>query len=1040
MRTFSTLALLLFALLLVPVTHAQSGKISGFVKDAKTGEALIGVNVIVDGTTIGAATDVEGYYVILNVSPGFYNIRATMIGYAPQTVQNIRVAINQTTEVNFELQDQTISTEEIVVIAKEPIVQKDVSSSKVNLNIKEIQNLPIVDAKSVLTLQAGIQSGSEGIIVRGGGSDQTAFLVNGLSMRSARDNNSFTSISFTAIEEIQVQTGGFNAEYGQIRSGLVNVVTKEGDKEKYTFSMLGRYSPPTAKHFGQSPMSADAYWMRPFVDPQVAFVGTKSGWATNTWLQRQYPEFVGWNQISQQTLIDDDPTNDLSPQAAQQVYLYQHRRMLDIENPDWNIDMSLAGPVPFVSKPLGNLRFLLAYRKNETMYMIPLSRKGLYDFTYQAKLTSDIGTGMKISLEGLYGQTQGTTRSASGAPIFINSSAQIASNLSRFSQFKTAENRVFTDDYWAPSTALTNSIGLKFTHVLNAETFYEVRVSRFANEYSTVPNRLRDTTGVITIGGVRFDEAPFGYWPQPTFGVNNFRMSVGFSTARDTSKTYTYNMKFDISSQIDKYNNIKAGFEFNYTEFLIRAGQFDAFLPDGNFSDIYDKFPIFAALYVQDKFEYEGMIANLGVRLDYSHAGGEWYVWDEYNSAFSSAKSADVDQLLKKEPTEKKITVSPRLGIAFPISIDSKLYFNYGHFQQIPTPGNLFTFRRKTFDGRVLYVANPNVELPRTIAYEIGYEHNVLDMFLVRLAGYYKDVTNQPLAVNFVSRNGAVNYETTEPNSYADIRGFELTITKNRGDWVQGFINYTYSVSTSGRYGFYNYYENKSTQRDYEATTTSNEQFKPIPQPYARANVDFFTPIDFGPEFAGLHLLGDIRLNVLAAWSAGDYFTWTGGSGDIPGVIYNVQWTDYWNVDLRISKNFNFGPLNLQIFADVYNALNIKRMTGPGYAFIDSQDYLDYMKSLHLPEDAFADFPKGPDGKPKTGYSNWKEGAGFVFGEDRPGDYRVGPYIPWDDNASESQKEEWRKNKSYIDMPNQEYLTFLNPRDIFWGVRVNYSF
>jgi hypothetical protein len=370
------------------------------------------------------------------------------------------------------------------------------------------------------------------------------------------------------------------------------------------------------------------------------------------------------------------------------------------------------------------------------------------------------------------------------------------------------------------------------------------------------------------------------------------------------------------------------------------------------------------------------------------------------------------------------------LGISFPISIDSKLYFNYGHFRQLPNPENLFLLRRFSDNNAVTTLANPNLPLPKTVAYELGYEQNLFDEFLLRVAGYYKDVSNQSGVsirsstnglVSYVSRDNQVNYDRYEANNYQDVRGFELTLTKNRGNWIQGFINYTYDVRSTGYFGFLYYYESESLQRNYEATTRETYQEKPLPRPFANANIDIFTPSEFGPQTASLYLLGDWRMSFVTSWTSGYYLTWVGG-GSIPGIVNNVQWKDYWNVDLRISKTFDIMGVNLQIFADISNLLNYKYLTT--YGFADNNDYLAYMKSLHLPTEIFDE---------KFGYNN-------IPGEDRPGDYRTGPYIPWDENASESQKNEWRENKSYIDMPNQDFFNFLNPRDVFWGLKLSVDF
>jgi len=1047
MRSVFTVSIL-FILLTASNIFSQSGKISGYVKDAASGEALVGVNVLIEGTNMGAATNLEGYYVILNVRPGTYSIRASMIGYATQTITNLTVSIDLTTEADFNLSDQTITTEEVVVVAQVPIVQKDVSSSQVNLNIQDIENLPVVSISSVISLQAGIQSGADGPIIRGGGADETAFMVNGLTLRDERNNTPYTGISFTSIEDVQIQTGGFNAEYGNIRSGIVNAVTKEGYKDRYTFSLYSRYSPPAQKHFGASPNDPNSYWIRPYLDPSVSWTGTQNG-AWSEFLQDQYPEFEGWNAISQQTLSDNDPYNDLSPQAAQQLFLWQHRKVLDIRDPDYSLDMTLAGPVPG-GEYLGDLRFAASFRKTRNYYVIPLSRDSYDDWSGHLKLTSNINPQMKLSIEGLYGIEEGTNDNNAGDPGVFQSASGIADVLDRVSYINA---RIFATDYWAPSEITRYMAGGKFTHVLSPSSFYEVTVSRFSSEYSTNPGRLRDTTMIFTLGsGYRVDEAPFGYWPAPSTGINGIRMGVGFSNSRDSSRISVYNARADYVSQFDKNNQFKAGLEFVYSDNNVNYASVDEFLPSGRSQSVWHTYPVRGAAYLQDKLEFEGMIANLGLRLDYAHAGGDWYVFDNFTRAFTAENQFGLDTLtqgdsylgVSKNDTEKKFTLSPRLGVAFPISDNSKLFFNYGHFRQLPDPNNLYLLRRFSDTRQVARIADPNLPLPLTVAYELGYEQNILDQYLIRLAGYYKDISLQPKLVSYTSRDSKVDYTISEATSYEDIRGFEIQVTKNRGMWVQGFINYTYMVSSSGFFGFEEYYENPTENRNYQITSRDAYQEKPIPRPYARANIDIFTPNQFGPEISGFYPLEDWRLNLLASYSAGSYITWAGG-GSMPGVQYNVQWNDSYNLDLRLSKNFNLGFLELQFFMDMSNVLNIKYMSSGGYGFVDGQDYDAYMKSLHLAEDVFADFTKNPDGSINTTYFNAVRrdeqgnlvGRSYVFGEDRPGDYRTGEYHEWDENADEATKEEWRKNKSYIDMPNQDFLTFLNPRDIFFGLRAS---
>ncbi|MBI5727843.1 MAG: carboxypeptidase-like regulatory domain-containing protein [Ignavibacteriales bacterium] len=1034
---------LILTLLLFSQTYAQYGKLVGKVTDAKTNEPLFGASVVVQGTTLGGITNAEGEFLILKVSPGNYDLKATMIGYAPITIKAIVISISQTTQQDFALTELGLQTAEVTVVASRPIVQRDVSASTLNLTIQEMENLPIANVQNILTLQAGILTGTDGVSVRGGGADQTTISLNGLSLKDERTNISYSGISMTSIEAVQVLTGGFNAEYGNIRSGQVNIVTRDGSKDKYYVSFSGRYRGAAPKNFGGSPNDKDAYWIRPFLDPQVAFVGTKTGWANDPHLQAQYPEFEGWIKAAK-TYNDQknasgfgDASNDITPYAAQQLYLFQHRRQLSIDKPDFDADMSIGGPVPVISEYMGNLRFNFSFRRNYNNYLIPLSTSAYIDQSYQLKVTSDLAEGMKFTIDGLLSRQTGSSRSALGAPQFYTNPEQISVNLSRFSNFKTSENRMFATDYFTPLEVNRKNLGIKLTHAINNSTFYEIVLTNSNTHYDTYLGRSRDTNRVYQFGNLFVDEGPFGFTPEQTFtGINNFRMSVGFSNGRDTSIVNSTTIKADITNQYNKYNEFKAGVEFVTTDQKLRAGSIDKFLPSGRYLVQWDKTPSRGSLYFQDKIEYEGMIANIGLRFDYSSAGGSWIDYDVYSKAFGSPSRLDT---LPTSKVKAVTSLSPRIGIAFPITENSKLFFNYGHFRSMPDPMQLyFTGIYSDETKQVFRLADPENPFPKTVAYELGFEQNAFDMFLTRIAGYYKDVSEQGLLTTYINNLNNINYSKYEPNSYEDIRGFEISVSKNRGEWIQGFVNYTYMVATSGRFHYSSYDANPGQQLAYENTTTVTYQDKPIPQPYARISLDFFTPNEWGPEYLGIFPLGDWRMNLLGTWRAGEYFSWTGGSGSTPGIQNNVQWTDFYNFDLRLSKSFKVAMVNCQFFVDINNVLNIKRMTGPGYAFIDEKDYLSYMQSLHLSKDDFEGFAKDPvTGDPKPGYSNTGTPGQFVFGDDRPGDYRKGDYIAWDENASESLKSEWRKNKSYIDMPNQDYLTFLNPRDVYIGFKFN---
>lgn len=997
----------LFSLTLIATSFAQTtGKIAGSVTDAATGEKMAGVTIAVEGTNLGSSTDINGYYVILNLTPGTYRLRASMVGYTPTIVENVRVSIDQTTEIDLKLSEAAVTTKEVTIVASRPVIQKDVSASTVNIAPSEVASIPTVSVVGAITLQAGIQSG---LVIRGAGTDQTAFMVDGFTLRDERNNAAYTNISMTSVKDIQIQTGGFNAEYGDIRSGVVNVTTNSGSPEHYTISVLSRIAPPQAQNFGGPLNGLDFYYVRPYMDPAVAYYGTSDGaWDAKT--QAQYPTFPGWIAISQQSLASGDSTQYLSPTAAQKLWEWQHRKDFSVLKPNYNIDASFGGPFPVVSKDLGNLRFWASYVTQQSMYMIPLATDAYENYNGSLKLSSDVGPGMALTLEGMLGQQSGTNSVNNGQPGIFQSSGGISNALSEVSYI---DARMFTNDYWAPTKVNFNMVGAKFSHVINPSTFYEISLRETGSQYHTDPSALRDTAAVYQFGNYYFtDEAPVGWWAYPSTAIDGMRMSIGMSTSRDSSKLAVYNAKFDLTSQVDDHNQIKAGLEFNYTDNNVNYAVVEAYLPTGTSWSHWHTFPIRASLYLQDKIEFEGMIANLGVRVDDSHAGGEWYSIDNpYSLIFSGSDLTGLDTV-SKAPTKDIIMVEPRLGISFPVTDNSKLYFNYGHFYSMPTPDDLYLIRRLTGTNNVSLVADPNAPLPRTIAYELGFEQAVLDQYLIHIAGYYKDVSDERTTTTYISADSKVDYSLYTSNLYEDIRGFEITLSKNSGDWLHGFINYTYMVTSSGQFGFSDQYQSPSDQRQYELSNyTDLYQTKPLPQPYARLNLDFFTPNWFGPNWSGIKPLADWHLNFLGNWQAGQWFTWSGGA-TIPGIQNNVEWTDYLDFDLRITRSFHIYGVDMDLFADIYNIFNYKYMNFPygsnAYGFYNGLDFNAYMMSLHLPASI-----AGDANNPKLGYIN-------TPGNDRPGDYQTA-------------------SKPYIKMPDLWQLSVLNPRTVYYGIRFTYD-
>ena len=217
---------------LTGLLFSSNGKITGTVTQKKGGEPGVGVNIILVDTYLGAATDENGRFAILNIPPGTYTLRADAIGFAPLVMQNVRVTTSQTTEINFQLEESVVEGQEVTVVAERPLVQKDLTASQRVTTAKEIQDMPVESFLGVLTTHAGvIQSAGGALHVRGGRSNEVGYYIGGVSVSNPFFTNSLAvGVSNKALEEMKLVSGAFNAEYGNAMSGVVNVKIKDGGK------------------------------------------------------------------------------------------------------------------------------------------------------------------------------------------------------------------------------------------------------------------------------------------------------------------------------------------------------------------------------------------------------------------------------------------------------------------------------------------------------------------------------------------------------------------------------------------------------------------------------------------------------------------------------------------------------------------------------------------------------------------------------------------------------------------------------------------
>ncbi len=233
---------LIISLTIIPayILYAgTTGKITGRITDESTREGVMSASILLYqdnvATDFGAQTDLDGYYQILNIAPGIYDVEITYVGYGDRKVSEVSVNIDLTTELSAQLVSSAIQREEVEIIYVAPIVKADVSASltlfdKQKLTMNRPENLA-----NLVKLGAGIKIDPEGKMhMRGGRSGSSAIIVEGVDRRDPIEDTQINlQISGAAIDEVSVLMGGFNAEYGRVTSGLIQITTAEGKTEGY---------------------------------------------------------------------------------------------------------------------------------------------------------------------------------------------------------------------------------------------------------------------------------------------------------------------------------------------------------------------------------------------------------------------------------------------------------------------------------------------------------------------------------------------------------------------------------------------------------------------------------------------------------------------------------------------------------------------------------------------------------------------------------------------------------------------------------------
>ncbi|KUG26268.1 tonb-dependent receptor [hydrocarbon metagenome] len=838
MKKFIYLVLLaVFVHSFINIQASTTGKLTGLVTDATTGEPLPFVNITLEGTNIGAATDINGNYTILNISPGVYSVKFQYIGYQTVIVEGVQISIDLTTRQNVELLETSIELGEIVVQGKETL-QKDITATQSLVSAADIRNLPVAELNDILQLQAGVTTGADGSFhIRGGRTTEIAYWVNGVSITDAFDNSRGIEIDNSSIQELQVITGTFNAEYGQALSGIVNTVTKEGE-QKYQGN-IKIYSSDYISNFTSHFSHIDK--VDPFANYNLQ--GSLSG---------PVPLFGNSLRffVNGRYVYDDG-------------YLYGERRY----NTDGSVGDKEVVPMNWSKRWIG-----------------------------QANLSWFASTSLKFNFETLYSKEkfQDYDHSYKWAP---------DGNLNKFSE---AYNTTFS-----------------FTHTLSSTSFYNLRLSYFFKDFEEFlyedpfDSRYLHPDSLNTIG-----------YAFRTKGTNLHRFF---------RETNTYLVKFDFTTQLTDKHLMKFGAEgrmhdLNFDDFNLEPKRingipvepFEPAIPDIDTPNRtkYNSDPFELAAFIQDKIEYDDVIINLGLRFDYFDSRGQVLV-DPTDPNPAVPLRREMEDLTYEErlpfyykDAQPKWQLSPRFGIAYPISPTGVLRFSYGHFLQIPTFQYLFQSGQflvpETGSAYGPY-GNPDLEAQKTIMYELGFKQEFMENFYIDVTAFYRDIRNWITAGPLQATRNNVTYSIYTNKDYSNVRGVTLNLKKRYSDNYSIDVNYTYQVA-----------EGTNSRPDDLFNTLINNQEPRL----------YLIPLDWDQRhLANLNIYvgeSDWGISALARYGTGLPYTpsitqYTSDRGISSGLQTNSRRRPLqFNVDLRAHKVFEIFGYDLTAFINVFNLLDNK--------------------------------------------------------------------------------------------------------------------
>lgn len=812
--SFRTL-LLGFLCLIVPILKAQDDQratLSGKVVEAASGQALTGANISLIGTYKGASSDINGNFVINGIKPGDYNVKVQFIGFETKIFTEIRFTPGETKEITVELKEQTESLNEVTIVGRKEQVDLENAASEVTISQEQISEMNVRDVQEVIEMQAGVVKTQDGLQIRGARVYETEYIVDGISAQDPLAGTGFgVDVNSSAISSVDLITGGVGAEFGGGSSGVVNTRIREGGEE---FAISGSYQ---RDNLGNKDIPTSFNTDRLELTLSTPIPGTK-------------------NKLTLFTSGSAFFTDEYFGQQASQL-----QSSLFSENPEF-----------------------WAPRQTNS-------------YTHTLKLAYKIATGTKITLTNQHSlNINQNTRSLQ----IVGFDAILRPGF----QYERSNNLDNATTY----THHSNLTAINFNHLINRRLGLNVSLGRlFTNLRADANGRPFRTETVDQI----LDEDNITTYPVEVFNPGDptgiYYVNAGDGLVNNGGITpvwhdhyaeeYTVKAKFTLLSD-NKANStnsyeISAGIENIFTEYQwvdvsrpwvgapiqINDSVSTPSISIGASNDIWKVNPIEGGIFLQDKITYEGIIATLGVRLNY------WAPGEFVDNAVADPNAPVIDQVredYRRKTAEIfglrwKARLLPKINVSFPVTENNVLYFNYGHSMRLPHPRFIYAGLDPTFQDRSFLssLGNPDIDPEVNVSYEIGLKSKVTSDLGLTITAF-----NNNRFDYIVSRRVIVEDQTGRPTTknfyinqdYAKIYGLETGIHYRLGRYLRTFANVAYQVAR----GKSNSARESSLQIEQNGEVSlTQEQFLAFDRPW-NVNVGIIFSPDSTLPVLGMNLSG----------------------------------------------------------------------------------------------------------------------------------------------------------------------------------------